>query len=203
VLLPNNSSSTNLVLERLILLTLFLCLSPSLTLFLCLSPSLTLFLCLSPSAKDFDEEKYSFSLQECLSSGEDLVRSFQYWSSDEGQKKRKKLNRSKNKDDQKGHGLDIPLILMQKTLEQCQSIDTLLVSVTIGNLHPGLLYRFRVCGMNSEGEGEWSESSYSQSTLPSLPEKPAPPFIETKDLTWILFKWGPPHDNGSAIIGYR
>lgn len=140
---------------------------------------------------------------------------FEYWSSEEGQRKRKKLNRAKSRapagkggarggrDRDSDPGLDIPLVLMKKTLDQCQSVDTILVSATIPNLLPGLLYRFRVAGVNAEGQGEWSDSSYSQSTLPSHPERPRPPIIEKKDLTWILFKWSPPPDNGSALVGYR
>jgi hypothetical protein len=82
-------------------------------------------------------------------------------------------------------------------------VNRILVSVEIPNLTPGLMYRFRVAGINAEGQGVWSEPSYSQSTLPGIPEIPDPPIIDERDLTWIVFKWHPPHDNGSAIVGYR
>jgi host cell factor len=68
---------------------------------------------------------------------------------------------------------------------------------------PGCLYRFRIAGINSFGQGPWSESSYSQGTLPGIPVTPNPPYKIASDLTWITLKWDPPNDSGSAIVGYR
>ena len=92
---------------------------------------------------------------------------------------------------------------MTQTLENSFSINTILCCVEIPNLTAGLMYRFRLAGVNAEGQGVWSEPSLSQYTLPDSPNVPEPPTILERDLTWIKFRWNPPHDNGSAIVGYR
>lgn len=61
----------------------------------------------------------------------------------------------------------------------------------------------RVAGVNKTGQGPWSEASFSQATMPGIPEKPKPPTLIANNLTWITFQWVPPNDSGSAITGYR
>lgn len=68
----------------------------------------------SGEGKDFDDVQYLFTFEESALAGKKLIETFQYWSSEEGQRKRKKLNRSKSKDAQQGHGLDVPLVLMRQ-----------------------------------------------------------------------------------------
>jgi hypothetical protein len=90
-----------------------------------------------------------------------------------------------------------------QVIKKAENLETLFCSVEIPGLLPGITYRMRIAGVNKTGQGSWSEPSFSQPTLPGIPEKPQPPKLIEKDLTWITFQWTPPNDSGSAITGYR
>jgi hypothetical protein len=57
------------------------------------------------------------------------------------------------------------------------------------NLNPGQMYRFQLRAVNDSGEGPWSESSFSASTVATVPCPPEPPHIVKAALTSILFGW--------------
>merc|ERR1712070_606519 len=68
------------------------------------------------------------------------------------------------------------------------------------DLDPGLMYRIRLSGVSSVGQGKWCPATFSTQTQPTRPNKPDPPTVDPDSIGMRSMKvmWVAPHDNGSA-----
>eukprot|EP00607_Mallomonas_marina_P002598 CAMPEP_0182434822 /NCGR_PEP_ID=MMETSP1167-20130531/72010_1 /TAXON_ID=2988 /ORGANISM="Mallomonas Sp, Strain CCMP3275" /LENGTH=453 /DNA_ID=CAMNT_0024625119 /DNA_START=213 /DNA_END=1574 /DNA_ORIENTATION=- len=73
----------------------------------------------------------------------------------------------------------------------------------VENLQPGAQYRFRVAGINTAGQGPWSDYSYTVAVAPALPEAPSAPTAIATSLHSITYHWIMPEDSGAAIEEFR
>jgi hypothetical protein len=85
----------------------------------------------------------------------------------------------------------------------CTASYEMLCSAVVEGLESGEAYRFRVRGLNSGGAGQFSEPSYTLSTLPGVPSTPEPPVLKEAKPRSLVLTWHAPKDNGSAVLGYR
>ncbi|KAK9824568.1 hypothetical protein WJX72_011385 [[Myrmecia] bisecta] len=73
----------------------------------------------------------------------------------------------------------------------------------VGGLQCGREYRFRVCAINSKGQGAWSASAAAD-TLADVPGAPDAPTCSQRTATTARLKWAPPQDdNGAPVLQYR
>jgi len=71
-------------------------------------------------------------------------------------------------------------------------------------LRPGYMYRLRVAGVSSMGQGKWSPTTFSTNTLATEPAQPDPPVVHPKHVRMFGLKveWLSPNENGSAIVSF-
>ena len=71
-------------------------------------------------------------------------------------------------------------------------------------LKPGYMYRIRIAGVSSIGQGKWSQGTFSTMTRSTRPSPPPPPFVVPSSITMfgLRVKWRAPEENGSAITRF-
>ena len=71
-------------------------------------------------------------------------------------------------------------------------------------LKPGYMYRIRVAGVSSIGQGKWSRATFSTMTRSTRPSPPPPPFVIPSSIGMFGLRvdWRAPEENGSAITRF-
>lgn len=77
------------------------------------------------------------------------------------------------------------------------------MSYVVENLLCGTPYRFFISSRNNIGDGPNSDLTYTVITKPGEPQKPSAPNLVKARLTSLHYKWDPPFDGGSAILGFK
>ena len=74
-----------------------------------------------------------------------------------------------------------------------------------GDLRPGMTYRLRVAGVSAIGQGKWSATTVSTTTLATPPAQPQPPTVDPRhvELFSLRVGWTSPDEHGSALVGYK
>jgi hypothetical protein len=69
-----------------------------------------------------------------------------------------------------------------------------------GDLRPGMTYRLRVAGVSAIGQGKWSATTVSTTTLATPPAQPQPPAVDPRhvELFSLRVGWTSPDEHGSA-----
>jgi hypothetical protein len=71
------------------------------------------------------------------------------------------------------------------------------------NLKPGKTYRLRVAGVSTIGQGKWSATTFSTTTLATPPAKPDAPIVHDIGLFGMRLEWVAPDEHGSSIASYK
>ena len=71
-------------------------------------------------------------------------------------------------------------------------------------LKPGYMYRIRVAGVSSIGQGKWSRATFSTMTRSTRPSPPLPPFVPPSSISMfgLRVEWRAPEENGSSITRF-
>ena len=69
-----------------------------------------------------------------------------------------------------------------------------------GDLRPGMTYRLRVAVVSAIGQGKWSATTVSTTTLATPPAQPQPPAVDPRhvELFSLRVGWTSPDEHGSA-----
>ena len=155
----------------------------------------------SGAEKGFDDNPVlSFRLEDMLADAQELLALM-----DEFMKPKVELYGSKKvSDDGSFDGYLLSAHRINEIRQRIADDDlSIFAVIKISGVAPGMMYRFRVRGVNKGGRGPWSEPSYSYFTQSIPPDAPATPKIKQALLTSLTFVWHAPDFHGASIIGYH